>query len=151
MGRPCQAISARRPVPGGRVDRADRRRFRLRTGLVLAVLVPAGLGTKFYSGPLESWVHGSLGGVLYVVFWCLVVGVLLPRVRPGRIAWAVFGVTCLLEAAQLWHPPFLQAIRGTFPGALLLGTTFVPSDFPHYAAGALIGWRAVRRLRGETV
>ncbi len=150
MGPPCQAISARRPVPGGTLDRADRRRYRLRTGLVLAVLIPVGLGTKVYSGPLESWVHGSAGGLLYVVFWCMVVGAFLPRGRPGRIAWAVFGVTCLLEVAQLWHPPFLEAVRGTFPGALLLGTTFVSSDFPHYAAGTLIGWWAVRRLRGET-
>jgi hypothetical protein len=53
----------------------------------------------------------------------------------------VFLATAFLEILQLWHPPFLEAIRSTLMGRLLLGTTFVFSDFIYYAIGCILsGW-----------
>jgi hypothetical protein len=50
-------------------------------------------------------------------------------------------VTCLLELLLLWHPPWLQRLRGGFIGHALLGTTFAWLDFPHYLGGwALSRW-----------
>ena len=125
-------------------------RDRVGAVLSLAVLVPAGLATKFYRGPAAGWVAGSLGGVLYEIFWCLAFLAAMPRAVPAATAGEVFLVTCALECLQLWHPPLLEAIRGTFLGAALLGTTFVPSDFGYYAIGCGLGWlwmRGLRRLR----
>jgi hypothetical protein len=59
---------------------------------------------------------------------------------------AVFAVTCALEVLQLWHPAPLEAVRGTFLGRTLLGTTFVWWDFPHYALGCALGAWSGRRL-----
>jgi hypothetical protein len=114
---------------------APRRRFLV----FLAVLVPAGLSTRFYSGPMETWVRDSLGGVFYEMFWIGLIGLIRPPRRPWIAGVTVFGATCILEASQLWHPAFLEAIRGSFPGRILVGTTFAWSDFPHYAAGCLVG------------
>lgn len=108
--------------------------------VLLAVLTPLGFCTKFYRGPAQDWVRDSLGGVLYVVFWCLVFLVLLPRARPGAVALAVLGVTCLLEFLQLWHPPLLEAVRGRFLGQTLIGNQFQWSDFGYYLAGSGVGW-----------
>jgi hypothetical protein len=111
----------------------------------------AGIYAKYYNGPAEAWVNDSLGGLLYVVFWCLFVFFVAPRVRSVSIAAWVLAVTALLETAQLWHPRWLEAVRRTLPGAALLGTTFVWSDFLYYIAGAAIGAFAVewvRRLTG---
>jgi hypothetical protein len=106
----------------------------------LAVIVPVGFYSKFYRGPGALWVNGSLGGVFYDIFWCLLVALILPRARPGKIALAVLTATCFLEFLQLWHPPFLEAIRRTFLGATILGSTFDWSDFPYYFVGSGIGW-----------
>ncbi len=128
--------------------RARRRRLRLAASLL--AVAAAGLASKLYAGPGAGWLNDSLAGLFYVVFWCLAAALLWPDAAPGRIALAVLAVTCALEAAQLWRPPWLQAVRSTFPGAALLGTTFVGSDFLYYLLGAAIGgvWiRVAGRLK----
>ncbi len=111
--------------------------FRSRLVSLLALLVPLGLATKLWSGPGAGWVVGHLGGLFYVTFWTLLVLAIAPRVSPWKAAGAVLAVTCALEVLQLWTPPWLQAIRRTFAGQALLGSTFGWSDFPWYVAGAL--------------
>ncbi|ODS34777.1 MAG: hypothetical protein SCARUB_00037 [Candidatus Scalindua rubra] len=59
------------------------------------------------------------------------------RVSAFWVASSVLGITCFLEFLQLWHPPFLESIRSTFIGSVLIGTTFTWWDFPHYALVAL--------------
>ncbi len=115
--------------------------------LVLILLItPVGFLSKAYHGPAAHWVNDSLSGVLYVIFWCWVVAFLLPRARASRIAIAVFVGTSLLEVAQLWHAPFLQYLRSFYLGKVILGTTFVPSDFFYYAIGAGIAFWSLKRL-----
>ena len=111
----------------------------------LAVVVCAGLYGKRYRGPGAHWVNDSLGGVFYVIFWCLVFSFRLPKVRPAWIALAVLAATCCLEFLQLWHPPFLEYLRSFFIGRTILGTYFDWSDFPYYFAGAGLGWWWMRK------
>lgn len=114
---------------------------RTRAVVSLVVLVPAGFGLKFYGGPFAGWVNDSLAGAAYVCFWCLA----LFAVRPARraiapIVIAVVAATCGLEFLQLWRPPFLQAVRSVFLGRVLIGGTFVPSDFVYYVLGGAVAW-----------
>ncbi len=120
---------------------------RWRLTAALAIITVAGFASKLYRGPGESWTRDSLAGLFYVVFWCLAAAFVFPRASPRRIALAVLVATCALEVLQLWHPPWLQEVRGTFLGAALLGTTFVVSDFVYYVIGAGLGWLGVRWLR----
>ncbi len=107
----------------------------------LFTLIPMGLYSKFYQGLFQNWVNNSLGGVFYVMFWIALVLWLKPDVNPKWSAVWVFIMTAFLECLQLWHPPILEAIRSTLMGRLLLGTTFVPSDFLYYGIGCgLSGW-----------
>jgi hypothetical protein len=99
-----------------------------------------------YHGPGAAWARDSVGGVFYVVFWCLVVALLLPRVTAGRIAVGVLIATCILEFLQLWHPPLLKAARDTFIGRTILGSYFDWGDFLYYFVGAAIGWAWLRAI-----
>jgi uncharacterized membrane protein len=108
------------------------------TLLSLIIIIPLGFYTKFYAGPYSEWVNNSLGGVLYIIFWSLVVFLFAPKVSPLKIGLAVFIVTCLLEFLQLWHPAFLEFIRSYFIGRSILGTTFSPPDFLYYFAGFIL-------------
>ncbi len=113
----------------------------------LAAIVPLGFYSKLYRGPAASWVNDSVGGALYVIFWCLAASLFWPR-RPAQIALAVLAVTCGLELLQLWHPAPLEFVRGYFLGAAVLGTTFTWSDFPYYFGGAFLGWIWMKRMAG---
>lgn len=119
----------------------------LLTILSLLIVTPLGFLSKLYNGPVHEWVNDSSGDILYEIFWCLFFFLLIPRRQAvTQIPLWVFGVTCMLEFLQLWKSPFLEAIRATFVGQTLLGTTFVWWDFPHYVVGCLIGWLWLRQI-----
>jgi hypothetical protein len=117
------------------------KKYRLILFYLLFILIPIGLGSKFYQGIFQNWINNSLGGILYVIAWVTLVLLIQPRFNPIWVAVWVFLATAFLEILQLWHPPFLEAIRSTLMGRLLLGTTFVFSDFIYYAIGCILsGW-----------
>lgn len=124
--------------------------IRRRLALSLLVLIPLGIGTKFYGGPAAGWVHGHAGGVLYVIFWTVVVVLAVPSLSPWTVAGGVFIVTCGLEFLQLWSPSGLEAIRDTFFGHALLGSTFGRWDLLHYAIGAVCGGLFVQEVSRRT-
>jgi hypothetical protein len=128
--------------------RLSLRAIRLWTGASLLIIVPLGFCTKFYSGPAANWVNNSLGGVFYEVFWCLLIFLFLDAGKPRVIAIWVLILTCCLEFLQLFHPPFLELLRGTFIGRTILGTSFTWSDFLYYFLGCGVGWLWMRWLRG---
>ena len=113
---------------------------RIVAGIIAGILIPIGLYTKSYGGIGHIWVHDSLGGVLYVVFWCLVAFVFFPHPRNNlKIVLSVLIITSIIEFTQLSHHPFLQYVRSYRLGQYLIGTTFVLSDFAYYVVGAVIG------------
>ena len=110
-------------------------------------LIPLGFATKFYQGPGMAWIGDYGGAVLYEIFWCCVAALIWPRGSALMIALWVFGITCLLECMQLWHAPFLEAIRSNFLGRTLIGIAFKWSDFPYYVLGSASGWGMLRLIQ----
>ena len=118
-------------------SRLRRTRRRLLAGL--AVAAPRGVATKRYGGPGARWVSSYAGGVVYVLFWVMVVVLIRPQVSLWLAATSVFVATCVLEAFQLFSTPLLASVRSTFLGHALIGSTFSWWDFPYYALGAVLG------------
>lgn len=127
--------------------------FKRRVGAFLSLCAVTPLGFWFwlyYDGPWRAWFRFYFTGILYEIFWCLVLFILWPRRDNAvKIVVGVFVVTCVLEALQLWEAVFLEKIRSTFLGAALIGTCFVWWQFPHYALGSLIGLVWLRILGGK--
>lgn len=112
--------------------------------LSLLIIVPLGIYTKFYNGIGEQWVRDYAGDILYEIFWCLLIFSFVPKIKSQQsiakiVVW-VFSITCCLEVLQLWQTPILNLARSTFLGKLILGTTFVWWDFPHYFLGSLLSY-----------
>lgn len=110
-----------------------------------------GLASKFVINfslaPWAKWVNDSAGDILYQIFWLLILIFIWPNFAPRQIAVAVFCISSVLEFLQLWHPPVLEAIRSTFAGRLLIGTTFSWSDFFYYFLGSLLGYLWLQYLK----
>jgi hypothetical protein len=115
--------------------------------ILLLLVTPFGFYTKIYLGPSASWVNDSLGGVFYEIFWCILFFLLIVKAKAWVIATSVFIVTSFLELLQLWHPEFLEIIRGYFIGRTLLGTSFNLYDFIYYFIGSGIGYLILTRLQ----
>jgi len=125
---------------------------RRRLACLLVPWVVLGLATKVYTGPGETWVRFQAGGVFYVGFWTILVLVVWPGVSSATVAGAVVFVTCCVEVLQLWHPPFLEWVRSSWSGQLLLGNSFSWWDFPPYFVGGLIGYIVARtvKIKGDS-
>jgi len=113
----------------------------------LLCVIPIGFYSKFYSGPVEDWVNNSLGGLFYEIFWCLLVALIFTKAKPIKIAVWVFVITCSLEFLQLWHPPFLEYLRGNFFGRTILGNSFNWLDFPYYFIGSFLGYLLLKGIK----
>jgi hypothetical protein len=123
--------------------------FRGRIGALvsLCLVTPLGFLFWYYDGPLKAWFNFYATGIVYEIFWCLVLFSIWPRKENAvRIAAAVLAVTCVLEVLQLWDAAFLEKIRSTFLGMALIGTSFTWWQFPHYVVGSLAGLVWMRML-----
>ena len=101
---------------------------------------------------LPDFVRDKVGDALWatMVAWCI--GAVAPGARVGRRSIAAIAVCWAVEASQPWHAPWLEAIRATTLGSLVLGRGFDPGDLPAYAVGviaAALGETIVGSLRAR--
>ena len=83
----------------------------------LLAVTPLGFGVKLYKGPAQWWFNNYGAGLLYEIFWVLVVFLIFPSKKLARkIPVWVFFITCALEILQLWNAWILQMIRSSFIG-----------------------------------
>ncbi len=121
---------------------------RMIAGSLVPLVIAIGLGCKYYRGA-GSEVINNFGpaSVAYVLLWMLLLFLIVPRVEcVWQIAIGVCLGTCLLEFLQLWHPPWLEALRATLLGRLVFGNTFSWWDFPAYFIGCLLGVAVLRGI-----
>jgi hypothetical protein len=69
----------------------------------------------------------------------LLIGALLPGKPTLLIATIAFLYSCATEFSQLYHAPWIDALRRIPVGRLVLGDTFSWPDMAAYFAGTLVG------------
>ncbi|MGB5963498.1 MAG: DUF2809 domain-containing protein [Coleofasciculaceae cyanobacterium] len=118
---------------------SSKKQYRLALIVGIIIILPLGYWVRFHS-PAPEWLNDLLGSVAYQILLMMLVAFCLPKTTPVWVAIGVCLFSCAIEFLQLWQAPFLQAIRATLPGRLVLGTTFSWSDFPAYFIGSFVGW-----------
>ncbi|NLP12740.1 DUF2809 domain-containing protein [bacterium] len=77
------------------------------------------------------------------VFWALLFFLILAIVRPAwstrALAILTFGISCADEISQLYQAPWINAIRATAPGHIVLGSAFSWLDILAYVVGIGFG------------
>jgi Protein of unknown function (DUF2809) len=124
--------------------------YSMRLLLIINILAVILLGyvVRFSHIFIES-LHHIAGCIFYEILWILVGAFLYPRANRKPIAIWVFLGTCGIEFLKLYQPPWLQAIRTTLPGRLILATTFDWSNFPVYLLGSYLGWLWIKFLDAQ--
>jgi len=110
-----------------------RKRF---TYLLLIILAAAsGLASRHFSPVLPVWVHLYLGDAIWAVAVYLFFAFVFNRTVPLKIAAGTLVISYLIEVSQLYHAPWIDAVRDTLAGGLILGFGFLWSDLLSYTAG----------------
>jgi hypothetical protein len=114
---------------------SPRRRSRLVYAPLLVLTIGLGLASRRFAAALPDFVGAYAGDGLWAatVFW--LAAMFMTRARTSDLAAGAMTTAVLVELGQLYHVPWLDAVRATRLGALLLGQGFLWSDLACYAAG----------------
>lgn len=105
---------------------------------VLAICTIAlGLALRAGGGVFGASVRDMLGDALWaamIVWWT---GVGAPAARLTARSTTALAICFGVELSQLYHTPWLDALRSTAGGHLVLGSGFDPRDLVAYGVGVL--------------
>jgi Protein of unknown function (DUF2809) len=108
---------------------------RLRYIALASVTIALGLWVHRGGAVTSPVIRDVLGDALWAAMLLWLLSALAPDARPIRRG-NVALLTCFsVEVSQLFHTPWLDAIRQTTLGHLVLGSGFDPRDFLAYTIG----------------
>lgn len=89
---------------------------------------------------LPGAVTGNVGDALYALMAYLLLALVFPRLPPVRVFAGAFAFCALVETTQLYQSFWINTIRHTLIGGLILGYGFSWGDMAAYLAGASLGF-----------
>ena len=107
--------------------------------IAATVVLVTGLASRRYRGQLPAFLSDYAGDTLWALMLFLLVSTLLagrPIVARAAISLAL---AFLVEISQLYHAPWIDSIRQTTLGGLVLGFGFLWTDLVCYSVGIAIG------------
>lgn len=108
--------------------------------LVCAVPVMAlGLASRRYGMDLPVFVAEYAGDTLWGLIVFLGVSVVATGSRLSHRVGIAIAFAFAVEVSQLYHAPWIDTLRNTTLGGLVLGSGFVWTDFVCYATGVSFG------------
>jgi len=123
------------------------RRSRVTYGFAIVVVILLGLASRKFGSILPALVAAYAGDTLWALMVFLVAGLIWPSASTGRLAAGAALFALAIELSQLHHAPWIERLRASRMGGLILGFDFVWSDLLCYAAGVAAGTGVDRLLR----
>ncbi len=114
-------------------------RYRLLYGVVTIAVIIGGLLSRAYSSLFPELINAYLGDALYALMVYMGMSALFIKQSSVRVAWISLVFCYAVELSQLYHAPWLDTLRATRPGSLVLGHGFLWSDLLAYAMGVGVG------------
>jgi len=120
-------------LPGNTANGLRHRRLTY-VGLALGTIA-VGLLVHLWGAALGRVARDVLGDALWAAMIAWWAGALAPGAKLMTRSALAYSVCMLVEMSQLYHAPWLDAVRATRPGHLVLGSGFDPRDLAAYAIG----------------
>lgn len=105
----------------------------------VASVVALGLGSRRFGAYLPAFVAQYTGDTLWALMVFLGLGVIAPTTPTSRRAGLALVASYAVEVSQLYHAPWLDSLRHTRIGGLVLGFGFLWSDILCYTVGVVTG------------
>ncbi|MBU5438596.1 DUF2809 domain-containing protein [Tissierella sp. MSJ-40] len=88
---------------------------------------------------MPKWIGDYAGDTLWALMVFLGIGFLFKTWSTSRIGIIALLFSFLIEISQLYHSPWIDQIRRTTLGSLVLGHGFLWTDLICYIIGIIIG------------
>ena len=114
-------------------------RKRAVSSLCIAVVLALGLGSRTDGIPVPEWFVAYGGDTLWALLVYLGIGFLFPNLSVAKTAIAALLFAGGIELSQLYQAPWIDALRPTKLGGLVLGFGFLWADLVCYSLGITFG------------
>ncbi len=115
------------------------KRNRILYSVLIVLVVVLGLSSRAYSKKLPYWIGEYAGDSLWALMVFLMFGFFLITMETKRVAFLTFLFSFTIEVSQLYHAHWIDTIRKTKLGGLILGFGFLWNDLFCYIVGIVIG------------
>ena len=113
---------------------------RLTYVLLTIFIIPTGLYLRYRTDWLPDIINLYLGDVLYATLFFFLFSIVFPNHSSLRRAGYALAACYVIEVLQLYHAPWIMAIRENKLGGLILGHQFLWSDLLAYFIGVALGY-----------
>lgn len=112
----------------------------MRIGYMIAVIITIilGLASRKWSILLPSFVAQNAGDMLWAMMVYFGFRLLLVRKSTLTAIWLSFLFSFGIEFSQLYQEDWINQIRGTTLGSLILGKGFLVEDLARYTVGIIV-------------
>lgn len=115
------------------------KRNRLLYGLMIIIVITLGLLSRKMAYAIPEILNAYLGDALWALMIFIGFGFIFRYMKTKKIALMAIAFCYLIEISQLYHAPWIDSIRKTTLGGLVLGYGFLWSDLIAYAIGIAAG------------
>lgn len=107
--------------------------------ILVVIVIIMGLSSRRFSSMLPGWLGLYAGDTLWGLMVFFTAGFIFKGLSTFRVATIALSFSIFIEISQLYHSPWIDAIRHTRIGGLILGYGFLWSDILCYTVGVAIG------------
>ncbi|MGG5737151.1 MULTISPECIES: ribosomal maturation YjgA family protein [Bacillus cereus group] len=123
------------------------KRNRLLYAMFTIVVIILGLSSRKFAFVLPDLLNEYLGDALWALMIFTGFGFLFPKIETKKLA-SISLIFCYgIEISQLYHAEWIDSIRATTLGGLVLGYGFLWSDLVAYTIGVGVGMLCEFMLR----
>ncbi|AGE78760.1 TPA: DUF2809 domain-containing protein [Bacillus thuringiensis] len=115
------------------------KRNRVVYALFTIVVIILGLSSRKFAFALPHLLNDYLGDALWALMIFTGFGFLFPKTETKKLAFISLMFCYGIEASQLYHAEWIDSIRATTLGGLVLGYGFLWSDVVAYTIGVGVG------------
>jgi membrane-bound acyltransferase YfiQ involved in biofilm formation len=115
------------------------KRNRVLYGVLVIIVILLGISTRRYPTIFPGWFAKYSGDILWALMVFLGIGFIFSRWSIRSVAIGSLVFSFLIEFSQLYHSQWIESIRHTTLGGLILGYGFLWSDLVCYTIGVGIG------------
>ncbi|MCC1488364.1 DUF2809 domain-containing protein [Bacillus tropicus] len=115
------------------------KRNRLLYAMFTILVIILGHSSRKFAFALPALLNDYLGDALWALMIFIGFGFLFPKIETKKLAFISLMFCYGIEVSQLYHAEWIDSIRATTLGGLVLGYGFLWSDLVAYTIGVGVG------------
>ena len=108
--------------------------------LLVIFLIWLAFATRSHKQWFQPFIVEYGGDTIWAAMCLIFLRIFFSNIKLWKLALICYGLGVADEVSQLYHAPWIDAIRNTAVGGALLGHEFVWSDIACYAVGTFLAF-----------